>query len=76
MGKNYPPFWVVILPEEGPSQLSFISHLGQPSRFHCGKIDFQSLFTDAALLPPTPIIGFLLLAINSHLFCVAFFRSS
>ncbi len=43
-------------------QLSFISHLGQPSSLHCGKIDFQSLCTDAAILPSPPIIRFLLWA--------------
>ncbi len=30
-------FWVLILPEEAPSQLRFKSHLGQPSSFHCEK---------------------------------------
>ncbi len=64
--KNIHPILVLILPEWGPFQLRFISHLGQPSSFHCGKIDFQSLCTGPAILPPPPIIRFLLWAKNIH----------
>ncbi len=30
-----------------------------PSFFHCGQFEFQILCTDAAILPPPPIIRFL-----------------
>ncbi len=47
-------FWVLILPEGGASQLRFISHLGQRSCFHCGKIEFQNYVLTLlfCLLPP------------------------
>ncbi len=71
--KNYHLNFVLIFVEESTIQLRIISHLGQPSCFHCGKTDFQSLCTEAAILPPSPIIRFLLFAKNIHLVLVLIF---
>ncbi len=54
IGKNTHLFWVLIFVEEGSFQLEIISLLGQPSCLHCGEIDFQSLCTSYAMLPPPP----------------------
>ncbi len=46
--------FVLIFPEWGPTKQEITSHLEHPSCFHCGKMDFQSLCTRYAILPPPP----------------------
>ncbi len=43
-----------MLPEQGAFQHEIISHLGQPTCFHCGEKYFQSSCTCYAMLPPPP----------------------
>ncbi len=73
MGKNFHLFWVLILVEEGPFQLEIISHLGQPSCFHCGEYGFQNLCTGYAMLPPPPHNKIFMMGKNIHLFWVLSF---